>query len=68
MQKPEDHEKRKHLISLKKAAAMIECSVRTVRREIQRGKLPPIIKVRSLSRLSLRAVESYIENLTATSH
>jgi len=62
MKQPE-YETRGPLISLKKAAALIDCCVRTVRREIGRGKLPPIIKVRKSSRLPLRAVESYIASL-----
>jgi len=63
MQKPANYETTGPLISLKKAAAMIDCCIRTVRREIQRGKLPPVKKIGRACRLPLHAVESYIASL-----
>jgi len=68
MNKPENYETRGPLISLQKAAEMIGGCTRTVRREIQRGKLPPIIKWLNRSRLPLHAVEAYIANLPVKSN
>ncbi|XHR28230.1 MAG: helix-turn-helix transcriptional regulator [Chthoniobacteraceae bacterium] len=51
------------LISLAEAGRILKVCVRTVRREIQRGKLPPIKKVGRACRLPLSGVQQYIASL-----
>ena len=53
------------LVSLSDAAKHLDVSSRTIRRMIDKGELPPIIKIGRLSKISLNAINSYILTLTS---
>ena len=52
-----------NLISLQEAAERLDASVRTVRRVIAEGNLPPVVKVRGRSKPFESDVEAYKDQL-----
>lgn len=53
------------LITLNEAAALVGVGLKTIYREIQRGKFPKPVKIGAASRISIHDVEAYVESLRA---
>lgn len=49
------------LIGLRKVAAILDTSVRTVQRKIAAGELPNVIRIGKLAKLQIADVHEYIE-------
>jgi predicted DNA-binding transcriptional regulator AlpA len=49
------------LIGLRKVAAILDTSVRTVQRKIAAGELPKVIRIGKLAKLQIADVYGYIE-------